>query len=61
MYKYVSTKHPKSRVLSNYPNAGPYPNIKGMRNLYWGKDALVVKSGAYAYNLSSNPNFFYSL
>ena len=30
-------------------SAGPYPSIRGMRMLYWGRDALVVKSGAYAY------------
>lgn len=30
-------------------SAGPYPNITGMRNLYWGKEALIVKVGAYIY------------
>lgn len=38
--------------LSNYPNAGPNPCIAGMRNLYWGKDAYVIKSGKYAYKVS---------
>lgn len=28
-------------------SAGPYPNITGMRNLYWGKEALIVKVGAW--------------
>lgn len=27
-------------------SAGPHPNITGMRNLYWGKEALIVKVGA---------------
>ena len=30
-------------------SAGPYPSITGMRNLYWGKEALIVKAGAYIY------------
>ena len=30
-------------------STGPYPNITGMRNLYWGKQALIVKHGAYIY------------
>lgn len=30
-------------------SAGPHPNLSGMRNLYWGRAALVVKAGAYLY------------
>ena len=30
-------------------STGPNPNITGMRNLYWGRDALIVKCGAYIY------------
>ena len=30
-------------------SAGPHPNITGMRNLYWGRMALIVKAGAYIY------------
>lgn len=57
-YKYISTKSPFAGRLENFPNAGPNPNIQGMRNLYWGKDALVIKCGAYAYNISRDPAFF---
>lgn len=35
--------------LSNCPNAGPNCNVKGMRNLYWGKNAVLVKKGQYVY------------
>lgn len=37
--------------LSIYPSAGPRPNITGMKRLYWGKDALCVKSGSYVYHV----------
>ena len=30
-------------------SAGPYSNICGMRNIYWGRRALIVKAGAYIY------------
>jgi hypothetical protein len=60
-YKYVKVSEAKRRgslnaklTLSLYPNAGPHPNIKGMRNKYWGKDAYIIKSGAYAYNVPRN-------
>ena len=50
-YKYViATPHNKS-ILGKYPNAGPNPNITGMRKLYWGTDALIIRCGAYAYNV----------
>ena len=34
-------------------SAGPYPCISGMRNLYWGKEALIVKAGAYIYLMTT--------
>jgi hypothetical protein len=42
--------------LDSFPNAGPYPSITGMRNLYWGKNALVVRCGVYAYHVDK-PTF----
>lgn len=52
---YVKTKdfgkYLKDNNLSISGSAGPYPNITGMRKLYWGKDCLVIKSGAYAYKV----------
>ena len=34
-------------------SAGPYPNISGMRERYWGLPALIVKSGIYIYLITS--------
>ncbi len=50
---YASAKKLKARGinLSGYPSAGPHSSIKGMKELYWGKNALVVKSGAYIYKV----------
>ena len=34
-------------------STGPHPNICGVRNLYWGRKALIVKAGAYIYLITS--------
>jgi len=36
----------------NVPSAGPRPNITGMRNKYWGKDAVIALQGNYAYKVA---------
>ena len=47
----------KVSELKNYPIdaktpcAGPYPNITGMRKLYWGYECTIVKAGAYIYKI----------
>lgn len=30
-----------------------------MKKLYYGEDALLVRCGAYIYNVSSEPNIYY--
>lgn len=45
--------------LSNCPNAGPYPNVTGMRLHYWGIDAPIIRVGAYIYKVS--PEVYHSV
>ena len=35
-------------------STGPYPCISGMRKKYWGRDALVIRAGAYAYYMGKD-------
>lgn len=35
-------------------SAGPYANITGMRNLYWGKECLIIRYGSYIYNMGKS-------
>lgn len=35
-------------------STGPHPCITGMRKLYWGMDALIVKLGAYIYYMGKD-------
>lgn len=49
---YLSVKSPLHSALDAYPNAGPGPSIKGMRSMYWGKKAYLIRSGQYVYKVS---------
>jgi hypothetical protein len=46
--------------LGAFPNAGPHPSITGMRKLFWGEFALLVRQGNYLYNVTSRPDVYYS-
>lgn len=48
---YVKQKDKARLHLSDFPNAGPYPCVAGMKEKYWGKDALCIRSGAYVYKV----------
>lgn len=39
--------------LSEFPNAGPNPRIRGMKEKFWGKEALCLKHGAYVYKVDA--------
>jgi len=44
--------------LSAFPNFHKSGSVTGMKKLYYGKDALLVKSGNYIYNVSSEPGIY---
>jgi hypothetical protein len=46
--------------LSDYPNFHKSGSIKGMKDLYYGKGALLVKQGDFIYNITSNPDIYYN-
>lgn len=52
--KYATTAELRRKGISleTFPNAGPNPNISGMKKNYWGKDAMCVKHGAYVYKVT---------
>lgn len=55
MYKTVTISQEKAEQMGitkrNFASAGPYPNITGMKEKYWGLDALCVKCGPYVYKV----------
>jgi len=50
--KYLSVKHPEAHKLHNCPSFSATGSIKGMKDKYYGKDALLVKSGSYIYKVT---------
>ena len=45
-------------LISEYPNFHKSGSISGMKKLYYGKNALLVKCGSYIYNVTSNPRIY---
>lgn len=45
----------------NFPNFDKRGSIRGMKKLYYGKDALLVRCGGYIYNVSAEPSIYYEL
>jgi len=52
--KTVTKAQLKSKAinLDIFPSAGPRANVTGMKNKYWGKDAYIIRSGAYIYKVN---------
>lgn len=46
-------------TLSRFPNFSKTGSITGMKRLYYGIDALLVKDGQFIYNVSSDPNVYF--
>lgn len=46
--------------LSIFPNFSASGSIKGMKKLYYGLDALLIRSGGYIYNVTKEVYNFYS-
>lgn len=46
--------------LSEFPNFCANGSIRGMKKLYYGEDALLIKSGGYIYKVTEEIYNFYS-
>lgn len=44
--------------LSNFPNFHKSGSIIGMKNKYYGRDALLIRKGNYIYNVSDEPEYY---
>lgn len=47
--------------IDNYPNFHRTGSVIGMKQKYYGKDALLVRCGQYIYNVTSNPEIYNDL
>ena len=46
--------------LSIFPNFSANGSITGMKKLYYGKDALLIKSGGYIYKVTKEVYDYYN-
>ena len=47
--------------ISRFPNFHKPGSIAGMKKLYYGKNALLVRCGSWIYNVSSEPEIYYNI
>jgi hypothetical protein len=55
--KYLSAK--KRNISDSFPNFSVTGSIKGMKDKFYGKNALLVRQGSYIYNVSSKPSIYH--
>lgn len=58
--KYVYMKDKERLRLSDFPNFSATGSVYGMKNKYYGMDALLVRCGSWIYNVSSEPWIYFS-
>lgn len=56
--RYMNKEQKKIYNLSQYPNFSATGSIQGMKEKYYGKDALLVRSGSWIYKVP--PEVYYS-
>jgi len=49
--KYLTVARGERLHIENYPNFHKSGSIKGMKEKYYGKDALLVQCGSYIYKV----------
>lgn len=45
--------------IQDYPNFHHTGSITGMKKLFYGKDALLVRCGQWIYNVTSSPEIYW--
>ena len=45
--------------IQQFPNFSVTGSIIGMKEKYYGKDALLVRCGLWIYNVTSRPDIYY--
>jgi hypothetical protein len=58
--RYLAVSRGRAMHIDNYPNFHASGSIKGMKKLYYGENALLVRCGSYIYNVTSEPNIYYA-
>lgn len=58
--RYLSISRGKAMHIEMFPSFHASGSIKGMKNMFYGENALLVKCGSYIYNVTKKPSIYYS-
>ena len=56
--KHLDTRSPHAEELEGYPSFHKTGNVEGMKNLYYSKNALLIRCGDHIYNVTSKPEIY---
>ena len=59
--KYLKKQIGETIHIDRFPNFHANGSIFGMKRMYYGKDALLVRCGSYIYKVDSDPSIYYYL
>lgn len=57
--RYLKKSNGEKVNIHQFPNFSVTGNIWGMKHLYYGVDALLVRCGSWIYNVTSQPGIYY--
>lgn len=57
--KYLPRKRGLEIGIQQFPNFSVTGSVIGMKEKYYGKDALLVRCGSWIYNVTSRPDIYY--
>lgn len=57
--KYLPVAEGRRLHIENFPNFSASGSVRGMKEKYYGQDALLVKCGSYIYNVTERPEIYY--
>ena len=56
--KKMTVEEGKRCGISRFPNFHKSGSIRGIKKMYYGMDALLVRCGSYIYNVTSEPRIY---
>lgn len=57
--RYLSVKSRHAPSLRNLPSFHVSGSISGMKKLFYGKHALLIRCGSWIYNATGEPDLYY--
>lgn len=58
--KTLTIEQGKRCGISRFPNFHKSGSISGMKRMFYGKEALLVRCGSFIYNVTSEPSIYYN-